>query len=203
MLTGDETTTDVAARVLSRPSEQRYSDAIVRDGENVRTMSVAVLLESLAEVNAHRARHDPLTELPNRVYVMEHLERLAVADRRRRQLAVPFVDVDGFKRVNDSLGHAACDELLRIVGARLQAAVRGDDLVGRMGGDEFVAVLNVTSRDQARRIAESFIEALATPIALAAGTVLVEASIGLAFTGAEPFVPDALLRESNQAMYGR
>lgn len=95
------------------------------------------------EASRHAALHDPLTGLANRALVMDHLElALTRAERRSTLAAVIFLDLDGFKRVNDSLGHLAGDELLVRVGERLRDAVRPADTVGRWGGDEFVAVCN-------------------------------------------------------------
>ncbi len=91
---------------------------------------------------ARLAHHDPLTGLPNRTAISEEIERqIALARRHGRPLAVVFLDLDYFKHVNDSLGHEAGDELLRVIGQRLRAAVRELDMVGRLGGDEFVVVL--------------------------------------------------------------
>jgi diguanylate cyclase (GGDEF)-like protein len=153
-----------------------------------------------AEETAHQAFHDPLTGLPNRALFLDRL-RLASARAQRsgHRVAVLFADLDGFKTVNDSLGHAAGDQLLVAVGQRFDACVRPSDTVGRFGGDEF-AILMEDVRDPiaAARIAQRALEALERPFEVLGREVYVTASIGIA-VGNES--AQDLLRNADIAMY--
>jgi diguanylate cyclase (GGDEF)-like protein len=153
---------------------------------------------------AFLATHDALTGLPNRTLILDRVEQLMLHARRQQTpLAALFVDLDNFKAINDSFGHAAGDELLRAVAQRLTAVVRESDAVGRLGGDEFVVIageLSLTSGPQL--IAERLLEALAQPFKLeAAGStpLKVTASIGIA-SGDRSCAGD-LLRDADIAMY--
>src|SRR6185312_9790891 len=105
---------------------------------------------------SHLAQHDALTDLPNRTLLTDRLNHaIALAQRHKRQLAVLFIDLDRFKQINDSLGHAIGDKVLRAVAKRLLAAFRGSDTVGRLGGNEFVVLLSeVDNAQNAARHAE-------------------------------------------------
>jgi diguanylate cyclase (GGDEF)-like protein len=154
------------------------------------------------ERTQHEALHDSLTGLPNRNLFLDRLQHaLSVAARRSTAIAVLFLDLDQFKLVNDSLGHAAGDELLAAVAPRLEQALRPGDTVARFGGDEF-AVLAEDVRDErgAIRIAERIAEALARPLILREREHFVSASIGISIgTGAEE--PEALIRDADAALY--
>ncbi|HET6391590.1 MAG TPA: EAL domain-containing protein [Blastococcus sp.] len=149
-----------------------------------------------------RARHDHLTELPNRA----HLHELIDAELQRpdgRPLSVLFLDVDGFKEINDSLGHDAGDELLRQLAARLIAGTRAQDTVGRLGGDEFVIVCRDCGPDGAELLAGRFQTALEGPFRLAGRTVRLSASIGVAGVGGRRhgLRSTDLVRDADLAMY--
>jgi diguanylate cyclase (GGDEF)-like protein len=153
---------------------------------------------------AFLATHDALTGLPNRTLILDRVEQLMLHARRKQTpLAALFVDLDNFKAINDTFGHATGDELLRAVASRLTAVVRESDAVGRLGGDEFVVIageLSLASGPQL--IAERLLEALAQPFKLdgARDTPLkVTASIGIA-SGDRPCAGD-LLRDADIAMY--
>jgi diguanylate cyclase (GGDEF)-like protein len=154
------------------------------------------------ERTQHEALHDALTGLPNRSLFLDRLQHaLSVAARRRTVISVLFLDLDQFKLVNDSLGHAAGDELLAAVAPRIEQALRPGDTVARFGGDEF-AVLAEDVRDErgATRIAERIAEALARPFILREREHFVSASIGISIgTGAEE--PEALIRDADSALY--
>jgi diguanylate cyclase (GGDEF)-like protein len=154
------------------------------------------------EQTQHEALHDALTGLPNRSLFLDRLQHaLSVAARRRTAIAVLFLDLDQFKLVNDSLGHAAGDELLSAVAPRLEQALRPGDTVARFGGDEF-AVLAEDIRNErgATRIAERIAESLARPLILRESEHFVSASIGISIgTGAEE--PEALIRDADAALY--
>jgi diguanylate cyclase (GGDEF)-like protein len=153
----------------------------------------------------YRALHDALTGLPNRALVLDRAEQvLARARRRDVPVTALFMDVDGFKQINDRFGHKTGDEVLRQIGARLQSVLRGSDTVGRLGGDEFVVVLDCDGPDAAepQRVAERILGALRAPLELPDGAhphVSVSASIGIATS-----LPDSaedLLQEADIAMY--
>jgi diguanylate cyclase (GGDEF)-like protein len=153
---------------------------------------------------SHRALHDALTELPNRALVLDRATQLlARARRAMRPAAALYIDVDGFKQVNDTFGHAAGDELLCAVAARLSGVVRESDTVGRMGGDEFVILLDSPMLDVGPElVAERLLEVLRQPVELdAAGgrRVLISASIGIAV--GEQTTADDLLRDADMALY--
>lgn len=123
---------------------------------------------------------DPLTGLPNRTHFMRDLERDAAQLKSQGRFAVAFIDLDGFKTVNDILGHAVGDALLQQVGERLQAAVRGTDLVARLAGDEFVAVLRgIVSEDGLALVGERVHQVFRSAFVIAGTPVMVRASIGV------------------------
>ncbi|MCW3029716.1 MAG: hypothetical protein JWN81_2927, partial [Solirubrobacterales bacterium] len=152
----------------------------------------------------YRALHDPLTDLPNRSLVLDRAEQILA---RARRLDVPvtalFMDIDGFKQINDRFGHQAGDEVLRTVGARLLAVLRDSDTVGRLGGDEFVMLVDTVGLDAAPElVAERILDVIRQPIALpspAASPISVTASIGIA-TG-RPASAESLLQDADLALY--
>jgi diguanylate cyclase (GGDEF)-like protein/PAS domain S-box-containing protein len=150
----------------------------------------------------HRAVHDPLTGLANRVLLLDRLTvALARADRQGHQLGVLYVDLDGFKAVNDTWRHAVGDEVLRAVAKRLTAAVRPQDTVARFGGDEFVVLCeDLTGRDDAFQVAERVLEALRRPIPHRAGTCQLAASIGVVLADGQRDPAD-LIEAADHAMY--
>ena len=159
-------------------------------------------LKREAEELAHRALHDDLTGLPNRTLFHDRLEiALKRTQRERTLLGVFFIDLDGFKPVNDTYGHDAGDALLVEIARRLRAVVRPADTVARLGGDEF-AVLSeaVEGEAGAVRIAERLITAVAEPFAVAGGAARVTSSVGIALAD-EPLYPDVMLRAADEAMY--
>jgi diguanylate cyclase (GGDEF)-like protein/PAS domain S-box-containing protein len=150
----------------------------------------------------HQASHDALSGLPNRVLL---LERIGDALARRvdaGRIAVLFVDLDNFKVVNDSLGHAAGDQLIVAVAERLQACVRPGDTVARLGGDEFTLLLDgIDGACDAIGVAEQVQQQLAAPFVLSGQEVFAMGSIGIVLSTLEHDSPDVLLREADVAMY--
>jgi diguanylate cyclase (GGDEF)-like protein len=153
---------------------------------------------------AFLATHDPLTGLPNRTLILDRVEQmLARAVRNQTPVAALFVDLDGFKNINDSLGHGVGDELLRAVAARLEGVVRSADALGRLGGDEFVVIVeDLTLQAGPELVAQRVLDALAHPFKLGAdGQVhlTVTASVGVA--AGERASAEELLRDADIAMY--
>jgi diguanylate cyclase (GGDEF)-like protein len=168
-----------------------------------RRRALALVLEKTRELS-HQALHDTLTGLPNRALVLDRAEQaLARAARQPGTRAgALFIDIDGFKHVNDNLGHAAGDRLLRIVGERLQDTVREQDTVGRLGGDEFVVLVESTAGEATLDIlADRLTEVLREPVELDDGRKIfsVTASIGVAI--GQYATPDDLLRDADLALY--
>lgn len=152
---------------------------------------------------AHQAYHDALTGLPNRVAFVASLDRaIARTSGRREAPAVLFLDLDGFKHVNDSLGHAAGDQLLVVVAERLRACLRPEDIVARLGGDEFTILLtDPVDLHGAVRVAERVTAALTAPIVLDGRAVTVTTSIGIVLGTVDYHRGDDLLRDADVAMY--
>lgn len=155
----------------------------------------------LREQLAFQATHDGLTGLPNRRMLSDKLAgSLRETPDRVPMAAVLVVDLDQFKSVNDSLGHRAGDELLRQVGARLGRCVRTQDLLARVGGDEFVALLEgVATRDEATAVAERIVTALRQPFQILGSPVTIGASVGVSFTSPGATV-DEVLGDADTAM---
>ncbi|MCU1451131.1 MAG: diguanylate cyclase/phosphodiesterase with sensor(s) [Acidimicrobiales bacterium] len=151
-----------------------------------------------------QARHDELTGLPRADLFNDQVSiAVAAAHQRGSQAAVMFLDLDRFKKINDSLGHAIGNQLLQHVAKRLQNAVRNGDTVARMGGDEFVVLLpELAHEDDAVRIARKLLSAFRDPFNLGKQQLYVTASIGVAIYPRDGEQPDALLKNADAAMYG-
>jgi diguanylate cyclase (GGDEF)-like protein/PAS domain S-box-containing protein len=174
-------------------------------GQRVRVTAVRDITErkALEQHLRHQALHDFLTGLPNRALFTDRLCRaLARAGRRRRRVAVMFVDLDNFKLVNDTFGHHAGDELLVMVSDRLRTCLRLGDTLVRLGGDEFAVLLeDLTDEGEATRIARRIIEELRVPFTLDNQEAFVTPSIGIALNDSSQDSPDGLLRNADVAMY--
>ena len=151
----------------------------------------------------HAALHDALTGLPNRKLFMERLEyALELARRRNERLGVAFIDLDGFKTVNDTAGHEIGDRLLAEVGRRLAGALRGSDLIARLGGDEFCAILSgISDANTARLVGERMLDAVQPALEFSGRRMNVTASIGIALYPDHATEPAVLLRHADDAMY--
>ena len=151
----------------------------------------------------HLARHDPLTNLPNRAALLEDLGRaMARAHRRGTSVAVLFLDLDGFKVVNDSLGHAVGDGVLVAAADRVRGVLRAGDLLARLGGDEFTVMLeDLADPAEPVALAERLVQALREPLEIADRRHVVTASIGIAVTKPGDRDPIDLLRQADLAMY--
>lgn len=150
-----------------------------------------------------RALHDPLTGLPNRDLLDENMRRaFARARRGGTRVAVLFLDLDGFKDVNDRMGHSVGDELLRALAERLVSSSRGGDMVARLGGDEFVIVVeDIRSEGQAEASTARFLDEVRRPVVLGGARISLQASIGLVVAEASDVDPDEILRRADSAMY--
>jgi diguanylate cyclase (GGDEF)-like protein/PAS domain S-box-containing protein len=201
-------------RVITRTGEERviaWRDTAVRtaDGEVTATMRSGVDLterRAAEEQIAYLAYHDPLTGLPNRALLHEHLElALARARRQGRGVGLLYLDLDGFKLVNDSLGHPAGDELLCHVTLRLGERRRGMDLLARQGGDEFLLLLADLDREDAeaaaRGVGEDLLRALSDPFSISGAEFHIGASIGISLYPRDSADADELLRHADAAMY--
>jgi diguanylate cyclase (GGDEF)-like protein/PAS domain S-box-containing protein len=170
---------------------------------------IVVLVEDITErkiaeakIN-HLARFDALTGLANRSQLVEKLENaLAVLPLRSGSVAVHFIDVDRFKKVNDTLGHDGGDFLLKMVAERLCSVTRGDDVVARLGGDEFVVVqTGVRDKDQAEDFARRLTSAVTAPMKLREQTLVATVSVGVALAPADGTNPELLLKSADLALY--
>lgn len=164
-------------------------------------VDITALKEAEAEIR-QLANHDPLTGLPSLRLLKERVgQAIARAERDGAPFAVLFVDLDGFKQVNDRLGHDAGDRVLKQVASQMLACLRKTDTVARVGGDEFVVVLERIGEDMARRIGERIVELVGEPRRLEEGIARVGASVGIAFYPRHGRSLDALLKASDAAMY--
>ncbi|MBA2492652.1 MAG: diguanylate cyclase [Gammaproteobacteria bacterium] len=175
-------------------------------GEIVRLLSVArdtTASKQSEDRLVYLANYDTLTELPNRVLFMDRMtHELAVASRHKQIIAILFLDLDGFKHINDTLGHEVGDRLLKSVAARLVGCVRSSDTVGRFGGDEFVLILaDIARMNDANRVAQKILRAISKPVALDGTDLFVTASIGISFYPDDGQEAHGLLKNADAAMY--
>jgi diguanylate cyclase (GGDEF)-like protein len=171
-------------------------------GASLRNAQVHRELASLKDRLAHEATHDALTELPNRRRFTEQLERMCGRGRPGDLIAVLFLDLDGFKDVNDRFGHDTGNHLLVAVAARLRSCVRPGDIVARMGGDEFTILLTrLESATPAVEVAERICARFGDPFRVGLDEMRISTSIGIAVAAADRADPGDLLRRADVAMY--
>jgi diguanylate cyclase (GGDEF)-like protein/PAS domain S-box-containing protein len=190
---------EIAAEVSASPIHDR-------DGGVIGSVMVAhdvTVARELSRKLAHLALHDSLTDLPNRAFFRDRLtEAMDKARVQTRSAALLYIDLDGFKQINDSLGHSVGDELLRAVALRLLGCVRSGDTVSRQGGDEFVIVLVDVMRIQdVAACADKILLSLKTPYRIGGHDLTVTASIGIATFPEHATDGDALLRYADSALY--
>jgi diguanylate cyclase (GGDEF)-like protein/PAS domain S-box-containing protein len=190
--------------------EVRWPHARQQDGSWVATLGDVgsqlglFLKRQRAEAELQRfARYDGLTGLPNRSFFLDTLDRtLSRARRRRSRLALVFIDLDGFKAVNDRMGHAAGDSVLQAMAERLRAGTRSSDLVARIGGDEFTVLVQSLARaDDAALVARALLDRLARPLTVEEQEITLGASAGIAVYPEDGTDADSLLRNADLAMY--
>ena len=180
----------------------RISQRVMADGSVICTYT-DFTAEKRAEVELlHRTLHDVLTGLPNRRLLVDRTEKALAAARRGHEAAVMLIDVDYFKSINDTLGHAAGDELLRIVAARLSSCVRETDTVARLGGDEFAILLTEGEGGvDAGVVASRILEAVRKPVTIEGKTVKTGVSIGIAKPPFDGLSTDDILKSADVALY--
>jgi diguanylate cyclase (GGDEF)-like protein/PAS domain S-box-containing protein len=185
------------------------SITVIRDRHDQPINYLAVFSDitrrKLAEDKMRQIAHfDALTGLPNRLLLADRLDQaIAQSQRNKKILAICFMDLDGFKLINDSLGHEAGDDLLKEVGTRLQSLLRGSDTVARLGGDEFVMLISdLGSEDECILALQRILQSVATPYVLVGNTLSeISVSIGVTLYPADSSDPDTLLRHADHAMY--
>jgi len=160
-------------------------------------------VRALTKKMVHLAQHDALTDLPNRALLIDRIEHaISVAKRNGSKLAVLFIDLDNFKRVNDTLGHAVGDDVLQVAAKRLSACVRSSDTVGRLGGDEFVVLLaEGTDRQSFALAAGKIVAELALPHAADNQELHVTGSIGISIYPEDGKEVETLVKIADSAMY--
>jgi len=197
----DDVTDERAAR---ESLERAVAERTVELQAANRRLEAEIADRKQAELRAqHLADHDALTSLPNRRLLEDRLtQALALSQRNRRQTAVMFVDLDRFKTINDSLGHAAGDLLLKEVADRLVRQLREVDTICRIGGDEFVVVLpEVTRSSDAANVAQKIIETVSQPMTLEDRELLITPSIGISVFPDDGRDAETLIRNADAAMY--
>ncbi len=205
-------------RFVRRNGDVRWVDAsvsFVRDVAGRRSFAVSMIqdvtqrreaeaaLLAQAELNEHQALHDALTGLANRTLFRDRIDHtVKTARRSEARAAVLLMDLDRFKEINDSLGHAAGDELLVELGSRLEAALRASDTVARLGGDEFgVLIPDATVPDDVLRVIDRMQSAIAEPVTVQGLPLSLEASIGVALFPDDGDDVETLLQRADVAMY--
>jgi diguanylate cyclase (GGDEF)-like protein/PAS domain S-box-containing protein len=209
----------ISGRTDSHHAEKRYiradgqlvwvalSVSVVRDRDGhllhlISQMQDITARKAAEHELAERALHDPLTGLPNRILFTDRVQvALAHVERSHEPVSVFFIDLDRFKLVNDSLGHAVGDRMLVEIAERLQRVVRPGDTISRFGGDEFTVLCENTDERAAAVIGERILGTLATPLNIDGHELFADASIGISVTRDHRLPAEAMLRDSDVAMY--
>jgi diguanylate cyclase (GGDEF)-like protein len=184
-------------KVVARSGDGRVSRMIGTNADIDEHKQAELLVE-------HQAKHDMLTSLPNRVLFYDRLKRATARSKRyQRLMAVLYLDIDKFKSINDNLGHAMGDALLKGFARRLADCVRQTDTVARLGGDEFTVILEeLNNRDNGRAVAQKIVESMRPEFLLENRAITITTSAGMVFfEGAEDVSGDALIKKADQALY--
>jgi len=193
--------------VLPIAGEAKYFEARINNQH--RSNNVVVIVREISERKAyedkilHQAHHDCLTQLPNRVLAFTQLDQLIKESKRdKSHTAVIFIDVDHFKEINDQYGHAVGDQLLVQIADRLLNSVREEDIVARIGGDEFIIIVNRIKQTQAlNSLADKLIETFNMPFIIKDMEVFSTVSIGISISGIDGNTGSELLNKADSAMY--
>ena len=208
-LAGEQFENHYETSIVTKDGERHEVELAVAMVKNGQISQIVVVVRDITERKGlqdnlqHMAHYDELTNLPNRALFFDRLER-ALADARRHgsDFALLFVDLDGFKAVNDAYGHQVGDQLLKEVARRMEQCVRESDTVARMGGDEFAVILgDVAQTDDASRVAQKIIDSLSTPLLLDGKDCHVGASIGISLYPHDGENSESLLTKADGAMY--
>lgn len=182
--------------------------AVIRDSSAAVSNYVSIFsdiseLKAVEEQLAHLAHHDELTNLPNRLYFRAQLEKSLQSARRNHHLmALLYLDLDGFKQINDSFGHDVGDQVLREIANRLKNCVREEDMVARMGGDEFIIILNkINSMDDASLVAKNIVAEVNRPLQLPQHTLGLSTSVGISIYPNDAETVAGLQKAADFAMY--
>jgi diguanylate cyclase (GGDEF)-like protein len=193
---------------VTRADLENHIDKLREANEHlvISTVKAQIMTEEVQKTKdqmEHMVHHDCLTDLPNRVLLMERLmQALALAKRHVTKLAVLFIDLDRFKTINDSLGHAIGDALLQSVAQRLSASIRSSDTVSRQGGDEFVVLLSEVTDDNAvSAFTDKIIKSVSAPYTLAEQTLHIGVTIGISVYPDDGEDAETLIRNADVAMY--
>lgn len=185
-----------------------HSVSEVKDSDGTVTSYISLfsdisVIKQTEEWLTHLAHHDSLTGLPNRTLFSARLgQAIELSKRRGKKFALLFLDLDRFKIINDTLGHASGDHLLNEVGERLLERVRGDDTVARLGGDEFTVILNnIAHSEDAAMVAEKIIESLSSPIDIEGREVVTSTSVGISVYPDDAEDAESLAKAADAAMY--
>lgn len=185
--------------------ELRASSKMTESGEgkNITGMIIDITDRKEKEERlSQMAFYDSLTDLPNRSMLKSHLKKaLSRARRKEHEVDIMFIDLDGFKSINDTLGHDVGDSLLKQVAERLIETVREEDLISRLGGDEFIVVFEETNKEEISGIAERILQSISTPFLIDDNNVTVTPSIGIAIYPDNGSDIEALVRNADKAMY--
>jgi diguanylate cyclase (GGDEF)-like protein len=204
-LDGSMNLAQAAQRILVLPEDVRYRDVLVLTDEGPRVVSVSQIFQQLSADFRYAALHDSLTGLPNRRQLEERAGAILDSGRDFTGMAALYIDLDGFKAVNDTHGHRVGDQVLVAFAHRLREQSRPEDILGRLGGDEFVVLLDSVTKAQADSFAERIRLSAASPFACEGRRLRVSATIGIAMaedTGEAGDLPrlEVLLRNADDAM---
>ena len=204
-LAGTMEIVEAARRILDRPAGSRYQHVLVETGSGPRVVPASLVFEQVAAVYQHVALHDPLTGLPNRRLLDHHGWTLTESGQGLDEIAILYVDLDGFKAVNDTFGHRVGDDILIGFAERLRTCVRPGDVVARLGGDEFAALLVGTTQEQALAVADRIVLTATAPFVHDDQLVQLSATVGIAMASdvtaeTELTQIDVLLRHADGAM---
>ncbi|MDH5508372.1 MAG: sensor domain-containing diguanylate cyclase [Anaerolineae bacterium] len=190
--------------VLDISSRRLYTHSDLHRMETIANHVTATLKQKRAEENLqYLATHDRLTGLPNRTFFQEYFTRaIGLASRRQQILALLFVDLDGFKEINDEYGHLVGDEVLKVVAQRLRACMRQSDMIARLGGDEFLLSLEaLPTKEAALPVCKKILTSIRKEITIEGQTMKVSASVGVSLFPEDGKEYEVLLRHADAAMY--